>query len=82
MSVANSIPDPLFFLHHANLDRIWWNWQKGDLTNRLKDVSGFAFTTGDETVSLDFKLDLGVMGTSRPIRDFMDPRRLGYDYST
>ena len=23
-----SVNDPLFFLHHRNIDRIWWKWQK------------------------------------------------------
>lgn len=32
--------DPLFFLHHANIDRIWWVWQTMDLERRLLDMSG------------------------------------------
>ncbi|CAD6907370.1 unnamed protein product [Tilletia controversa] len=26
--------EPLFFLHHTNIDRIWWYWQNGDTTGR------------------------------------------------
>lgn len=29
-NVAASIGDPLFFLHHTNLDRLWWDWQQAD----------------------------------------------------
>lgn len=29
-NVAGSIGDPLFFLHHTNLDRLWWDWQQVD----------------------------------------------------
>ncbi|OBR03259.1 Tyrosinase central domain protein [Colletotrichum higginsianum IMI 349063] len=32
--------DPLFFLHHANMDRAWWSWQSRDLETRLTDISG------------------------------------------
>lgn len=32
--VAGSIGDPLFFLHHTNVDRLWWNWQQVDPDNR------------------------------------------------
>jgi tyrosinase len=28
MTAATSPNDPIFFLHHANIDRIWWNWQQ------------------------------------------------------
>lgn len=27
--------DPLFFLHHCDLDRVLWNWQQKDLPRRL-----------------------------------------------
>lgn len=32
--------DPLFFLHHTWLDKLWWEWQKLDLPNRLTDMGG------------------------------------------
>ncbi|ETS87965.1 hypothetical protein PFICI_01793 [Pestalotiopsis fici W106-1] len=32
--------DPIFFLHHTNLDRLWWLWQSANLTARLTDMGG------------------------------------------
>lgn len=32
--------DPLFFLHHTNLDRLWWEWQSANLSSRLTDMNG------------------------------------------
>lgn len=32
--------DPVFFLHHTNLDRLWWEWQSANLTYRLTDMGG------------------------------------------
>lgn len=32
--------DPLFWVHHANVDRFWWSWQIRDLKEREKDISG------------------------------------------
>ncbi|KAK0548762.1 cytochrome c oxidase subunit 1, partial [Tilletia horrida] len=26
--------EPMFFLHHANIDRLWWAWQNGETTAR------------------------------------------------
>ncbi|KAG6028785.1 hypothetical protein E4U41_000588 [Claviceps citrina] len=37
MTAAN---DPLFFLHHVTLDRLWWKWQREDPTGRLLQYSG------------------------------------------
>lgn len=37
--VSLSPADPLFFLHHANLDRLWWEWQSKN-TSRLTEISG------------------------------------------
>ncbi|KAJ0422353.1 hypothetical protein BJY00DRAFT_311074 [Aspergillus carlsbadensis] len=31
--------DPLFFLHYANMDRLWWSWQSRDLPRRLEDIA-------------------------------------------
>ncbi|KAH6949723.1 hypothetical protein BKA56DRAFT_606813 [Ilyonectria sp. MPI-CAGE-AT-0026] len=39
-NVVASPTDPLFFLHHANLDKLWWDWQLANLSSRLTDVSG------------------------------------------
>ena len=40
LDVVGSPNDPLFFLHHTNLDRLWWVWQQANLTARLNDISG------------------------------------------
>lgn len=40
LDVVTSPGDPLFFLHHTNLDRLWWQWQSVNLTARLNDISG------------------------------------------
>ncbi len=67
-SVARAGFDPIFFLHHCNVDRLWWNWQQshpgapmpvGELTHPL-DPFNRPFTqqwqTGADVVSTD---DLG-----------------------
>ena len=28
MTAMHSTNDPIFWLHHANVDRLWWNWQQ------------------------------------------------------
>jgi len=37
---VSSPGDPLFYLHHTWLDKLWWNWQAKDKTKRLTDISG------------------------------------------
>jgi tyrosinase len=27
-SIPTAPADPLFWMHHANIDRLWWKWQK------------------------------------------------------
>jgi tyrosinase len=37
--VSLSPADPLFFMHHTNLDRLWWEWQSKN-ASRLTDMTG------------------------------------------
>ncbi|KAF3047266.1 hypothetical protein E8E11_003733 [Didymella keratinophila] len=37
---AHSPAEPLFYLHHANLDYIYWEWQQRDSLTRLLEVGG------------------------------------------
>ncbi|KAK8034866.1 amino acid transporter [Apiospora rasikravindrae] len=40
LDLALSPFDTIFFLHHTNLDRLWWVWQSRDLGARLTDMGG------------------------------------------
>ncbi|KAH7007804.1 hypothetical protein B0J12DRAFT_714999 [Macrophomina phaseolina] len=82
--------DPLFFLHHANIDRLWWSWQSKNLSTRLTDISGpvvpqdWSNKSGGN-VTLDFEVHVGAAGNlTRRIRDLMDIRQptLGYVYES
>lgn len=55
--------DPLFHLHHAYLDKLWWEWQKANYTERLTDMSG-------NNTAPEFTLILS--GLSQPGPEIMD----------
>ena len=70
MNTASSPADPVFWLHHANIDRIWAAWQKTrpaagpvNATERLKPRSVFGMTMFGMAVS-----------------DVLDVAALGYRY--
>jgi tyrosinase len=89
-NMYSSPGDVLFYLHHANLDRLWDLWQHQDWAARKRDIAGpdtmwaypFNFF-GDvpyTNITLDTELDFqGLLG-SRPadrfvkIKDVMDVR--------
>lgn len=37
---VSSPGDPLFYLHHTWLDKMWWDWQSRDLPARLSEMGG------------------------------------------
>ncbi|KAE8380873.1 hypothetical protein BDV26DRAFT_289961 [Aspergillus bertholletiae] len=49
MTAAN---DPLFYVHHAQLDRLWWQWQRENPRVRLNEYHGKHMynSTGNATV--------------------------------
>lgn len=40
LNPISSPGDPLFYLHHAFIDKIWWDWQSADLDARLYSIGG------------------------------------------
>lgn len=66
--------EPLFYLHHAYMDAIWLSWQLADPTgSRFFDIGGPQIPfTREPQVTLDFPIDLGVVGPPIPISRVMD----------
>jgi len=73
-----STNDPLFFLHHAGLDRLWAMWQEFDTKKRLFDISspdgptGPPFMPQPSPLKLDTPIWMGFAAPDRPLRDVMD----------
>ncbi|OHW95205.1 tyrosinase central domain containing protein [Colletotrichum incanum] len=64
--------DPIFYLHHAQLDRVWWLWQMRDKKNRVHDYGG----AGDRgNVSLTDTLPLAGLEKDVTVADIMDTER-------
>lgn len=77
--------DPIFWMHHTNLDRVWWSWQKKNLSKRLTDISGpelmMDYPNKDGgNVTLDFPMTLGYNNWDAKVADMMDIRDLCYTY--
>lgn len=67
------ISDPIFFLHHTQLDRLWWKWQQADLEKRLKDYSGRAvFNSTERAAGLEDLLSYGDLGPHVKVSEIMD----------
>ncbi|KAJ5708715.1 hypothetical protein N7488_008516 [Penicillium malachiteum] len=65
MTNVNQSPgDPVFFLHHAYLDRLWWRWQQADLPARLYDMGGINFL---DAATLEF---IGESPVSASVTDY------------
>lgn len=50
-SIPSSPSDPIFYLHHAFVDKLWWDWQQYDPTNRLQQYNGFNFDNSPVSLS-------------------------------
>jgi tyrosinase len=62
--VATAAYDPIFWSHHAMIDRIWWLWQKQN---------------GNSNISTDL-LDAVLAPFNFRVRDVLSVHDLGYDY--
>ena len=75
MGQGNSALDPIFMMHHCNIDRIWWMWNQGGGVNS-PDPLWTDMTFQDNFFNPD--------GTpySPKVSDLRDPEPLGYTYGT
>ncbi|KAK1979541.1 hypothetical protein LZ30DRAFT_751360 [Colletotrichum cereale] len=73
--------DPIFYLHHAQLDRLWFIWQKRDEQIRLTDYSGGA--NSDESATLNDLLYMEGLDEDVRVSQMMDTKSgsLCYQYS-
>ncbi|RPB03291.1 Di-copper centre-containing protein [Choiromyces venosus 120613-1] len=92
--VFTSNAEPLFYLHHANLDRIWWKWQQDEPSVRYSDISGpirpWSNVLGPVyeglpygNVTLDFEMYLERVAGTIKVRDVMNTMAgmLCYEYT-
>jgi tyrosinase len=70
MATAHSPADPSFFLHHANIDRLWAQWQAAQRTARNRAANP---TNGNETLK-----PRGLFGVK--VSSLLDIATLGYRY--
>ncbi|KAJ7768197.1 hypothetical protein B0H16DRAFT_1365740, partial [Mycena metata] len=67
--------DPIFYLHHTFLDKLWWQWVGMNFSSRLEDVSGRSTVDAPYvSVTLDFELGMEMLAPTVTIREVMDIR--------
>ncbi|KAH8731557.1 hypothetical protein GQ44DRAFT_746267 [Phaeosphaeriaceae sp. PMI808] len=73
-NASNSPGDPLFYLHHGNLDRVFWTWQQQDLETRLNQVGGpiYRLDYSGPNVTLDFQVNMGNLAGNATLKDLLD----------
>lgn len=80
--------DPIFYLHHAQIDRLWTQWQQIDPKTRQYALSGTGSVANyppTPVFQLNDSINLGKLLPEgpRPIRDFMSTVRglFCYEYA-
>ncbi|KAL2839419.1 tyrosinase central domain protein [Aspergillus pseudoustus] len=67
--------DPVFFLHHAQVDRMWTIWQSYDPDNRRYALNGTQTLQNvppSPELTLDDQLTFGPLSANRTTRELMD----------
>ena len=67
-----SATDPLFFLHHAQVDRLWWLWQQMDTEERLYEYGGRSRDDSDAEAALTDRLEMHRLAPDVPVSEVMD----------
>ncbi|PGH18781.1 hypothetical protein AJ79_00194 [Helicocarpus griseus UAMH5409] len=66
--------DPAFYLHHGQIDRVWWIWQNQDPETRLKAVAGTRTVFNQPpspNTTLEDPVELGVNAGAFPLGELL-----------
>jgi len=66
--------DPVFFIHHAMIDRVWSVWQYLDIEQRQNEIAGTSTldnSPASPVMSLSDSLDFGLVGGNQVFGDLM-----------
>lgn len=63
--------DPLFYVHHAQLDRMWWRWQQEDPRHRTAEYEGKHMFNSTDNATVNDMLLFGGFAEDIPVRDVM-----------
>ena len=79
MMPSSSPQEPLFFLHHAQIDRLWALWQEQDRANRITDYAGNYYGADSLNGPFEAKIDdmmpsFGGLISDATVRDVMDTK--------
>ena len=72
--LINKSIDPVFFLHHTQLDRLWWMWQQRDPTKREVEYLGKFDEDLPGDLSLSDTLDVGDLAQKAQVSDVISTR--------
>ncbi|KAF4417048.1 monophenol monooxygenase [Fusarium acutatum] len=64
--------DPLFYIHHGFIDRLWWKWQSEDLDSRLYQRGGPSAQGGTEELTLDYVMTTYGIRPNVTVKEVMD----------
>lgn len=83
LTFAKQFLDPVFFLHHAQVDRLWSIWQDRDIVRRATDYSGPRLDSSSGAKPSDI-LEMGQLVSDGRVSDYLDTRNniLCYKYQS
>ncbi|KAI9097323.1 hypothetical protein DFS34DRAFT_580698 [Phlyctochytrium arcticum] len=82
--VDTSANDPLFYLHHANIDRLWDRWQRENPAAGRTYGGSDRTRSGVRSASLSDQMDMFGIYSNAPVRDMLSTTSGGimcYTYS-
>ncbi|PVH93604.1 Di-copper centre-containing protein, partial [Periconia macrospinosa] len=70
-SLLTAPSDPVFFLHHAQLDRVWWRWQAVKVKRKMA-YAGLAARGSESRAETSDLLDMGGLAPMLPVSEILD----------